>query len=159
MKKTGIDKLREYLIARRDDLRLTQEELAKRSGVPRGTIAALEVGQVTKSPRGDTLEKLAKGLEVDVDTLLRIARGEEPKQVASVAHEPGEMRQVIDGLRKRHEPTEEEWAIIDELDRTGSWYGGFSQPGFWELPPEERESEFFYLKGLMREHRKREQSK
>ncbi|MNT89671.1 hypothetical protein D3C72_2304430 [compost metagenome] len=69
------------------------------------------------------------------------------------------MRQTIAGLRKRHEPTAEEWAVIDELDRTGSWYGGFSQPGFWELPPEERESEFFYLKGLMREHRKREQSK
>lgn len=72
--------LREYLIARREELGLTQEQLAKSSGVPRGTIAALEVGQVTGAPRVDTLAKLAKALRVDLESLVAITMGDEPKR-------------------------------------------------------------------------------
>lgn len=139
----------------------SQRELAKRSGLDPGTLANITSGRVTGYPSRATLQKLAKGLStpgltLTADDLFKVGEGSEP---ATVSKENGELRQVIEGLRKRYDPTEEEWAIIDELDRTGSWYGGFSQPGFWELTPEERETEFFYLKGLMREHRKREQGK
>jgi len=46
----------------------TQEELAKRAGVRRATIHALERGA---SPRLDTLEKLAQAFGVKVSQLLR----------------------------------------------------------------------------------------
>lgn len=88
--------LREYLIARREELGLTQEQLAKSSGVPRGTIAALEVGQVTGAPRVDTLAKLAKALRVDLESLVAITMGDEPKRKPDGEGLTAAQREVLD---------------------------------------------------------------
>ena len=50
----------------REECRLTQEELALKSGVSRGTISALEL-DAEKTTTTKTLEKLAKALGTTVD--------------------------------------------------------------------------------------------
>jgi transcriptional regulator with XRE-family HTH domain len=65
--------LREFLTRRRNELNLSQQELARISGVPAGTIASIEAGRVTRSPRPDTLRRLAQGLQVGPEALLRMA--------------------------------------------------------------------------------------
>ncbi len=47
---------------------LNQEQLAKRSGISRVTLARIEIGE--HSPRMDTLRAIARGLECDVQKLL-----------------------------------------------------------------------------------------
>ena len=60
-------------IARLADVRqahgMTQEELAKASGVHRVTIARIETGEV--SPMAETLKRLADALGVLVDDLMK----------------------------------------------------------------------------------------
>lgn len=69
------------------------------------------------------------------------------------------MLEAIEGFKKRYEPTEEEWAIIRELEEHGIWYSEFTQPNFWNAPPDEREGSFLHIKGLLREHKRRMQGK
>ena len=52
----------------RRERNLSQEELARRSGISRGTIARIELGE--QSPRYETIVALAKGLQVPVERLL-----------------------------------------------------------------------------------------
>lgn len=49
---------------------LTQEELAKKSGISRVTIALLETGNLTTA-KSSTILALAKALNIDVGELLR----------------------------------------------------------------------------------------
>jgi len=53
----------------REERHLTQGELAERSGISRSYLSQIEIGRY-KSFRGDTLTKLAKGLELSISTLL-----------------------------------------------------------------------------------------
>ena len=59
------ERLRRLRIARG----LSQAELAKRAGIARISVARIEAGH--QSPRYETLERLAKGLGVPLDFLLR----------------------------------------------------------------------------------------
>ena len=63
-----------YIGDRLRDLRkrklLTQEDLAERSGVGIATIVRVERNQV--EPRGSTIRKLARALEVDPAELVRL---------------------------------------------------------------------------------------
>lgn len=52
----------------REAKKMTQEELASKSGVSRGTICALESGK-EKSTTSKTLLALAKALDVTIDSL------------------------------------------------------------------------------------------
>ena len=52
----------------RREQNVSQQELARRSGVSRGTIARIELGE--QSPRYETIVALAKGLQVPVERLL-----------------------------------------------------------------------------------------
>jgi transcriptional regulator with XRE-family HTH domain len=63
--------LGEYLYAARKRLGLSQEELAKRSGLQAGEISRFERGK--RDPRVSTLEKLAAALEVEPWQLLKKA--------------------------------------------------------------------------------------
>lgn len=65
--------LREFVTRRRNELHLSQQDLARTSGVPAGTIASIEAGRVTRSPRPDTLRRLANGLEVPPEALLQLS--------------------------------------------------------------------------------------
>jgi len=53
----------------REEREMTQEQLAKKSGVARVTIAQLEVG-IRKNPMIQTRKKLAKALGVSITELL-----------------------------------------------------------------------------------------
>lgn len=70
-----MDELIDFIVNRRNQLGISQVELAKRAGLSSGTIASIEAGRVTRHPRFDTLTAIAKGLAVPVDTLERIAKG------------------------------------------------------------------------------------
>ena len=70
---TSVKLLREFIARRRNELQLSQQELARLSGVPAGTIASIEAGRVTRSPRPDTLQRLAQGLQVKAVSLLHLS--------------------------------------------------------------------------------------
>ena len=53
---------------RREELGLTQAEVANRAGIGQPYISKIERG-IIKSPSSSTIEALAKALEMDVDTL------------------------------------------------------------------------------------------
>ena len=59
---------RHKLQAKRIRARLTQPGLAKRAGLSKGTISAIELG--TRSPMPETLGKLADGLRCDIAELM-----------------------------------------------------------------------------------------
>lgn len=52
----------------REDMKMTQEELAEKSGVSRGTISALENG-IDRTTTSKTLVKLAQALDTTVDRI------------------------------------------------------------------------------------------
>lgn len=58
----------ENMKARRTELKMTQVDLSKRSGVPQSTISAVERG--ARVPTSETMLLLAKGLRCSVDFLL-----------------------------------------------------------------------------------------
>lgn len=67
--------LRSFIALRRKELRLTQSALSIASGLPLGTVSGLESGRMVRCPRGVTLEKLARGLQVPYGQLDALARG------------------------------------------------------------------------------------
>ena len=52
----------------REAMKMTQEELAEKSGVSRGTISALETG-IDRTTTSKTLVKLAQALDTTVDRI------------------------------------------------------------------------------------------
>lgn len=157
-------RLAEFIKERRQELGYTQEGLARVSKVPKGTIGSIEAGNLKGPPTLPTLEKLEAALRLNQGMLISVLREDwhpyllgGQSESAAPAERP--MLEVIEGFNKRYEPTEEEWAIIRELEAQGIWYSEFTQPGFWEATPEEREGSFLHIKGLLREHRRRTQGK
>lgn len=70
--------LRDYITARREELHLTQRDLARACDLPLGTVAGIESGRMVKAPRPTTLEKLAVGLKTDYHVLDALVRGVDP---------------------------------------------------------------------------------
>jgi transcriptional regulator with XRE-family HTH domain len=64
-----LEQIGENLVTLRKEAGLSQEELAFRAGVHRTHISLIERGE--RTPRLDTLAKLADGLGVRLATLLR----------------------------------------------------------------------------------------
>jgi len=73
----------------------TRSELAKRSGVSASTIEDVELG-LSARPRRTTIEKLARGLGVDVERLMEGAGGDE----APKAEAPPSQRSLFNGLEE-----------------------------------------------------------
>ena len=63
------EKIAMRIKALREQQKISQEELAARSGISRGYLARLETGR--HDPTITTLEKLAKALKVPVGKLLK----------------------------------------------------------------------------------------
>lgn len=61
---------------------LSQVELAKKCGVPAGTIASIESGYA-KSPRPVTLKKIAEGLAVPAEIIFKLASNPEKEMVVN----------------------------------------------------------------------------
>ena len=56
---------------RRQELKITQEELAEKSGVSRGTISLMENGLVVNS-KFETIYKLAKALDSKIEDIFLV---------------------------------------------------------------------------------------
>ena len=69
---------------RRDQLDLTQEQLAAATGLKQFHISRIESGDI-KDVKGETLRRLARALRVTSDFLLEIEDPEDSECVAAVA--------------------------------------------------------------------------
>lgn len=69
-------KISEFVSKRREQLRISQAELALQCGLPSGTIASVETGKAGP-PKLQTLRKLAEGLGVDYEEIAAAALGTE----------------------------------------------------------------------------------
>lgn len=74
---------------------MTQGELSRQSGVSRGHLSRIEIGSY-KSCNFETLEKLAKGLNISLSSLSHIMKGRE-----SVIHQETS-EELLDRLRLAH---------------------------------------------------------
>lgn len=84
--------LRSFIGLRRKALRLTQASLAIASGLPLGTVSGLESGRMVRCPRGVTLEKLARGLQVPYAQLDALARGQAYEEEAPAPRGAGRIQ-------------------------------------------------------------------
>ncbi|ENA1773843.1 helix-turn-helix domain-containing protein [Yersinia ruckeri] len=73
----------ERLLARREELGLTQEDLAAKAGITRMAISKIELG-MTQKPRADNLFSLAKALHVNPNWLVSGKGDKEATQQAPV---------------------------------------------------------------------------
>ena len=64
-------KLKCNMKKRRQELKITQEELAEKSGVSRGTISLMENGLVVNS-KFETISKLAKALDSKIEDIFLV---------------------------------------------------------------------------------------
>lgn len=152
--------LGDYIRTKRNELNLSQNQLAKRAGVSHSYIKQLEEGLNPStgrpiSPTAATFAKLAKGLSrpsepVDVDALLRIARGESPEPPSKEAPRPL-LAEVNHFSELEYPPTAQERQILADMDRYKIGFGALSEPGFWSQPPEKRRPAFRYLEGIIEE--------
>jgi transcriptional regulator with XRE-family HTH domain len=69
---------------RRDELELTQEQLAAATGLKQFHISRIESGDI-KDVKGETLRRLARALRVTSDFLLDIEEPEESECLTAVA--------------------------------------------------------------------------
>jgi transcriptional regulator with XRE-family HTH domain len=69
---------------RRDELGLTQEQLAATTGLKQFHISRIESGDI-KDVKGETLRRLARALRVTSDFLLEIEDPEDSECLAAVA--------------------------------------------------------------------------
>jgi len=70
----AFETLRQFVIAERTRLQLSQRELAKAGKISHSIIARLEAGQVPSMPKPAALEGIARGLRIPYEVLDRIVR-------------------------------------------------------------------------------------
>lgn len=150
---TSIDSLIAYVNARRVELGIGQNELARACGMKPGTLSNLLHGRVTRAPSLATLGKLSKGLSVDVETLVRIARGELAEQVVQsretgVGQLPG--RALLERpAAGRYPLTDDEWRVIRAAERIGLKWHFDEHPKVLDIPPADRTWIFRQLEVLV----------
>jgi transcriptional regulator with XRE-family HTH domain len=146
-----IEDLINFIIERRNDLGLTQRQLAKAAGLNPGTLANIEVGRVTKAPTLNTLQKLAKGLMVEEIQLLNIARGQTPEAQhrATTSNEMGNPNTHRDEVASTSEST-----ICDEARELGIVFPLVGLPEFWTLSVEIRRPSMSLLKQVIEDTRR-----
>ncbi len=107
------------IAARREELGLTQEEVAQRMGATRGSVGLLEQGQ-TRSPSIDTMIALSEALELPLVELLRRAKllddhREELDQVASTLACIPVAAEIINLLKQHPDLARESLAFLQGL--------------------------------------------
>ena len=127
--RSAVDHLVAYIRARRVELGISQNELARMSGLNPGTLANIMVGRVTKAPSLETLQKLAGGLRVESDFLFRVARGEDAadRSVAPLRPTSG-----------KHPISDEEWEVLERSHLAGLHLDLGRYPDLFDVTPAER---------------------
>ncbi len=147
--KSPVERLVSFIRTRRAELGISQNELARLSGLNPGTLANIMVGRVTKSPSLDTLQKLAVGLQIEADLLFRIARGEEPLPG------PGAESRTSQLCVKKHRPmdgryplSDDEWAVVESSRRMGVYLDIEKHRNLLDMDPADRKWLFHGLASL-----------
>lgn len=147
--KSAVERLVGYIRTRRAELGISQNGLARMSGLNPGTLANIMVGRVTKSPSLDTLQKLAVGLQVEADLLFRIARGELPS-----AGSGAESRMYCAPVNPARPTTgrfplqDEEWEVLESSHRAGIHVDMDQHRNLLDVSPSERKWLFHGLGSL-----------
>jgi transcriptional regulator with XRE-family HTH domain len=79
----NFENLRQFVIAERSRLGMSQRDLARAGKFSASIIARLEAGQIPSIPKPAALEGIARGLRVPYEVLDRIARGQPPAVAGS----------------------------------------------------------------------------
>jgi DNA-binding XRE family transcriptional regulator len=149
--KSPIERIVTFIRARRAELGISQNELARLSGLNPGTLANIMVGRVTKAPSLETLQRLAGGLKVDGDYLFRIARGLDPgKSTALPAAVPAgaELVRTSRPNAGRFPLSDDEWAVIESSRRAGLYVDLERHAYLLDASPAERKWLFAGLTSL-----------
>ena len=148
---TSIDSLISFVNRRREQLGIGQNALARACGLQPGTLSNLLRGRVTRAPSLATLEKLSYGLSVDVEMLVRIARGELVEQLAQTRGRPrkGTLQELLERpVAGRYPLTDEEWRVIRAAERLGLKWHLDQHPRILDVPPGQRTWIFRGLESL-----------
>jgi len=104
------DHVARHVRARRDELGLTQKEVAERGEASEPTIINIEAGRLSEKTQTGTLRKLDKGLKWPEGTVERLAQGFEPpstpKPGQGLPSEVKAMLTQIELLRRLTRPVE-----------------------------------------------------
>jgi transcriptional regulator with XRE-family HTH domain len=99
------EKIRKRLRKRRSELELTQEELCQRAGISLDAVSRIESG--SRVPTLETLEGLARALELKVAELVQTEEPEEPKRsrpiqrtIALLERESDEVQEAAEAVVK-----------------------------------------------------------
>ena len=113
------NRLRLYIAARRQELRLTQRELATLCELPLGTLSGIESGREVRAPRAHTVEKLAVGLQTTYEHLDALVRGVVVDGVSEVSPWEGDYRyRLFDALMQAPSVPETERLMLIAKMRT-----------------------------------------
>ncbi len=140
----SVEELAAYIRQRQRELGLGQNELARECGMSQGTLANLLAGRVTKAPSLSTIERLARGLQVEPSQLLNLVLGTGAK--APPPHEPspapGPAAPDESGAPSPRAAStaliEAEQAILRRAEAHGIYWHCQVDPALLALPPEDR---------------------
>ncbi len=102
-----------HIKARRAELNnMTQEDLARRAGVPREYVSAVESGRIT--PSLNRMEMIARALDEDVSAMMVAALGTPVENELETAREHPRVRQVLALMAPLGDEDKERLATIIE---------------------------------------------
>ncbi len=148
---TPVEQLVNFIKERRALLGLGHNALARASDLDPGTLANLMVGRVKKAPSLTTLRKLAHGLRVDPELLVKIAGGE--VMDLAVAARYGE--DIPAGEARKRDPggkyplTAEELAVLKDAGFVGVQWDLTRHREILDLHPVDRRWIFFNLENFV----------
>jgi len=166
---TPVETLIDFIQRRRARLGLGHNALARASGIDAGTLANLTGGRVKHAPALPTLQKLAAGLRVDPNLLVRIASGMDVDLEAAVedglrpatverVEVAGEAAAAAEGplasTTGRFPLSIEEIGILMEAVRYGIFWRLEDDPGLLEIPPADRRWIFRDLEAVLATRKK-----
>lgn len=149
---TSVEHLVAFIKERRNQLGLGHNALARASDLDPGTLANLMVGRIKKSPSLSTLYKLAQGLRVEPELLVKIAGGHKV-DIDRVSRLGEELPAAQ--ARKRQNPggkyplTAEELAILRDAEHIGVHWNFAEHLEILDLHPVDRRWVFFNLENFV----------
>ncbi len=148
---TPVEQLVTFIKERRAHLGLGHNALARASDLDPGTLANLMVGRIKKAPSLTTLRRLALGLRVDPELLIKIAGGH-PVDLEVVARY-GEDIPACEARKRdpagRYPLTAEELAILKDAKYVGVQWDLASHLEILDLHPVDRRWIFFNLENFV----------
>jgi transcriptional regulator with XRE-family HTH domain len=150
-----VENLVEFIKLRRARIGLGHNALARASGIDPGSLANLMVGRVKRAPTLATLQKLAVGLQVDADVLIRIASGMSVNLKASseAAFAPEAKArprsESVEGVEGRFPLTKDEAQVLQAIATIGIQWKVEEHPEVLDIAPADRKWIFRDLESVL----------